>query len=138
MKGDLQASEQIRNIIRQVPALDASYKAADQYLDAQHSTQHRTKALAATFPNPDRLPWIFYSQILPSHNWVNQAKSVTTIAQPTESTWDRLERSLIMMAGGVFIGGSIAQIPGAIVVGVVAAIYGWCVSIEPKKAARNR
>ena len=138
MKGDIQASEQIREVIRQSPELDASYKAADRYLDSQHNAQHRTKALAATFPNPDRLSWVFYNKILNSHDWVNQVKSVTTAPQPTETNWDRMERALVMMTGGVFIGGSIAQIPGAIVVGIFAAIYGWCVSLDAKKSVRNR
>ena len=138
MKGDVEASEQIREVMRRYPEFNASYMAADRYLDSQHNAQHRTKALAATFPNPDRLQWIFYNQILNSHDWVNQAKTVTTAAQPTETNWDRMERALVMMTGGIFIGGSIAQIPGAIVVGIFAAIYGWCVSLGAKKSVRNR
>lgn len=138
MNGDVEASEQIREVMRRFPKLDDSYMAADQYLDRQHDAQHRAKALSATFPNPDRLAWTFYNKILPSHDWVNQAKSVTTAAQPTETNWDRLQRSLVMMTGGVFIGGSIAQIPGAIVVGLIAAIYGWCISFNTTKAVRNR
>jgi hypothetical protein len=137
-QGNVEASDKIRKLIRQYPPLDASYNSAYEYLDGQYDAQHRSKALSATFPQPDRLPWIFYNQILPSHDWVNQAKSVTTAAQPTETNWDRLERSLVMMTGGAFIGGSIAQLPGAIVVGLIAAIYGWCVSLNDKRAVRNR
>ncbi len=136
-QGNQEATEQIRTLIRQYPPLEASYNSAYQYLDGQYDAQHRAKALGTTFPNPDRLPWVFYNQILPSNDWVNQVKSVTT-AQSTVTVWDRIERSLVLMIGGVFIGGSLAQIPGAIIVGIIAAIYGWCVAIEPNKAVRNR
>jgi hypothetical protein len=135
MKGDVEASEQIREVIRQSPELDASYKAADQYLDSQHNAQHRTKALAATFPNPDRLSWVFYDQILPSHDWVNATQHF--IAQKnTQDTdqpeWIRRGNSIVtMISGGAFLGVMLAQIPGAIVGAIVAGIFGWITS-KPK------
>jgi hypothetical protein len=137
LKGDTQASEQVREIIRQVPALDASYRAADQYLDTQHNAQHRTKALAATFPNPDRLPWIFYNQILPSHNWVNQAKSVSKQSIASNNQWrDRGNSIVSMICGSAFLGVMLAQIPGAVGGAIIGAIIGWFIT-EPKNASRN-
>ena len=135
MKGDVEASEQIREVIRQSPELDASYKAADRYLDSQHDAQHRAKALAATFPNPDRLSWVFYDQILPSHDWVNATQHF--IAQKnTQDTdqpeWIRRGNSIVtMISGGAFLGVMLAQIPGAIVGAIVAGIFGWITS-KPK------
>ena len=130
IKGDVEASEQIREVIRQSPELDASYKAADRYLDSQHDAQHRTKALAATFPNPDRLSWVFYNQILPSHDWVNQAKTVTLKKQSTKTIWDNFDQIAIMGAGGAFLGSALAQLFGGGLLHLIGAIIGAIVGIS--------
>ena len=137
IKGDVEASEQIREVIRQSPELDASYKAADQYLDSQHNAQHRTKALAATFPNPDRLQWIFYNQILNSHDWVNTTKTVSKQSTTSDNQWRERGNSIVsMICGSSFLGVMLAQIPGAIVGALLGAIVGWFIT-EPKNASRN-
>ena len=137
MKGDVEASEQIREVIRQSPELDASYKAADRYLDSQHDAQHRAKALAATFPNPDRLSWVFYNKILPSHDWVSTTKNVSKQSIAFDYQWRERGNSIVsMICGSSFLGVMLAQIPGAIVGALLGAIVGWFIT-EPKNASRN-
>ena len=137
MKGDVEASEQIREVIRQSPELDASYKAADRYLDSQHNAQHRTKALAATFPNPDRLSWVFYTKILPSNDWVSTTKNVSKQSTAFDYQWRERGNSIVsMICGSSFLGVMLAQIPGAIVGALLGAIVGWFIT-EPKNASRN-
>jgi hypothetical protein len=137
LNGDVEASERIRALIRQLPELDASYRAADQYLDSQHNAQHRTKALAATFPNPDRLQWIFYNQVLPSNNWVTATKQVSKQSIASDNQWRERGNSIVsMLCGSAFLGVMIAQIPGAIVGAIIGAIVAWFIT-EPQKASRT-
>ena len=136
-RGDVEASEQIREVMRRFPQFNDSYLAADQYLDRQHNAQHRTKALAATFPNPDRLSWIFYDQILPSENWVSATKTVSKQSTTSDNQWrDRGNSIVSMICGSSFLGVMLAQIPGAIVGALLGAIVGWFIT-EPKNTSRN-
>jgi hypothetical protein len=132
-QGNQEATEQIRTLIRQYPPLEASYNSAYQYLDSQYNAQQRAKALGATFSNPDRLPFIFYNQILPSQDWVSAAKQLTQSRRETEQPeWIRRGNSIVaMISGGAFLGVLLAQLPGAIVGAIVAGIFGWITS-KPK------
>ncbi len=136
-QGNPEATEQIRTLIRQHPPLEASYNSAYQYLDSQYDAQQRAKALGATFPQPDRLPWIFYNKVLPSSNWVSAAKQISKQSSASDTQWRERGNSIVaMICGSAFLGVMLAQIPGAIVGALLGAIFGW-LTTEPKKASQD-
>ncbi len=49
--------------------------------------------------------------------------------------WDKTDQIAVMTAGGIALGGAIAQLPGAVIGGIVAAGYGYYVNfVKPKSA----
>jgi hypothetical protein len=50
---------------------------------------------------------------------------IKTKTEVKSDFWARTDRIAIMTAGGVALGGAVAQIPGAIILGSIAAGYGW-------------
>ena len=51
--------------------------------------------------------------------------------------WDKADRVAVMIAGGVALGTAIAQVPGAVVGGIIGAGYGWYISFAKKKSPQN-
>ncbi len=43
-----------------------------------------------------------------------------------EDVWDRGERMIALASGGTFLGGLIAQVPGAVIGAFLGATFGWC------------
>jgi hypothetical protein len=48
--------------------------------------------------------------------------------------WEKADRIAIMSAGGAALGSAIAQLPGAIAGGIMAAGYGWYISFAKTKS----
>jgi serine/threonine protein kinase, bacterial len=44
--------------------------------------------------------------------------------------WDKADRTAVMIAGGVALGSAIAQLPGAVVGGMIAAGYAWYIRLS--------
>lgn len=54
-----------------------------------------------------------------------------------QSFWERGDRAIAFSAGGAFLGGLIAQIPGAIVGALAGAIFGWFEKSKPASSSKN-
>ncbi|MER3433274.1 MAG: hypothetical protein C4288_07560 [Leptolyngbya sp. ERB_1_1] len=52
--------------------------------------------------------------------------------------WEKGDRIVAIIAGGAFLGGTIAQVPGAIVGSILAAIYGWYTSSAQSRPVGTR
>lgn len=50
--------------------------------------------------------------------------------------WHKADRLAVMIAGGAALGSAIAQLPGAIVGGFLAAGYGWYINTQTQ-SGRN-
>lgn len=135
-----EAAHQLRESIKLYAPLEAAYKSALQQFDKQYSSQQRTKSLSAAFQNTAGLDWLFIHDVIPTTDWVATAKQVSQAqqaqAQPTHF-WDKTDRMAVMIAGGVALGTAIAQVPGAIVGGMIGASYGWYIGFGKKKSAQN-
>jgi hypothetical protein len=73
-------------------------------------------------------------------------QTMTDDATSTDSTvsedlpghfWDKADRTAVIIAGGAALGGAIAQLPGAIIGGTLAAVYGWYISFSPTESVRK-
>jgi hypothetical protein len=57
----------------------------------------------------------------------NTDNSIPNSPKSPPNFWQKSNRALVFATGGAFLGVSLAQIPGAIVLGLAAALYGWLI-----------
>jgi ABC-type glucose/galactose transport system permease subunit len=50
--------------------------------------------------------------------------------QPTTEFWAKADRLAVIIVGGAALGSAIGQIPGALVGGILATVYGWYISAD--------
>jgi hypothetical protein len=80
------------------------------------------------------------SFLLPANDWVAAAKQLVNninLPQTPAQFWDKTDRIVVMTGGGMAIGGAIAQLPGAIIGGILAAGYGWYIGFGQTKQSHN-
>jgi hypothetical protein len=127
---------QIRKLISQSAPLEIAYKKALAEWDANYASQERTKNLNATFHRTSELDNLFISSVLPTSDWVVAAQKLTHSQRDQgipSQFWDKTDRMAVMVAGGIALGSMVAQLPGAIIGGVVAAGYGWYIGFSKTK-----
>ena len=71
-----------------------------------------------------------------SKNHSNQSEPEPE-SKSTDVFWDKADRIAVMIMGGAALGSAIAQLPGAIVSGVLAAGYGWYINFAKPQTKRN-
>jgi hypothetical protein len=134
-------NDQIRNLISQDRHLQKLYQDAYDTLEGQYQNQQRAKTLDVSFP-PEEDLWDTVSQVLSDPDPFKTARRVVHIRQAQSLNtaqsrfWEKSDRIAVMLAGGAFLGGVIAQIPGAISGAAIAALYGWYIGFgksEPTK-----
>ena len=133
-----EAEQQLRSHIKSYEPLDTAYRGALEELDAAYASQQRAKSLAATFANTASVDWFFINDVVPAADWVATAKQILH-TPPSNVTgkkgWENADRIAIMVTGGASIGAAIAQLPGAIIGGLSAAVYGWYISSSSTKSS---
>ncbi|MCU0567903.1 MAG: hypothetical protein MUF49_15045 [Oculatellaceae cyanobacterium Prado106] len=65
-----------------------------------------------------------------------QPQQPPTPTQPT--VWQKGDCLLVLTAGGAGLGGAIGQFPGAILGGILAAIFAWFTPPEPGEQVTER
>lgn len=131
-----QAVDQLRALVSE-SSLNVAYAAAYRDLQTHSSQVERNKSLLLsangsltidldilaagilTAPQPPQAA----RQFLQSLQRSAQGQKLTT------RLWERLDRIMIMAAGGAFLGGTIGQIPGAVIGTLLAALYGGYLGI---------
>jgi serine/threonine protein kinase, bacterial len=74
----------------------------------------------------DSMPQLFSVNPTLQYNYAPATKK-----NPQQSQfWDKADRMAVMIAGGVALGSAIAQLPGAIVGGMIAAGYAWYIRLS--------
>lgn len=144
-------ADEIRDLVEKNVHLKEEYQAAYRTLQKQYSTQERTKnlALAATgFPGIDLT---VAAQSLTADNPVNAAEQFikglkaqalvstnkATVSLEAPGFWQRGDRLIALASGGAFLGGLLAQIPGAIVGGLLAGVFAWLSNDAKTSPGRN-
>lgn len=135
-----EAAHQLRERIKRYEPLESAYMNALQQFDRQYTAQQRTKSLSANFPNTAGFDWFFINDVIPANDWVLTAKQILQAqhSRPAKRNfWDRTESVVVVIIGGAALGGAIAQLPGAIIGLLIAAIFGWYVSFYKKGSTNN-
>jgi hypothetical protein len=134
------AAQTLREQIRSYPPLETAYFQVLRQWDNDYATQERAKSLTATFHTYQGIGFLFSQDILPTADWVKTIQQITqapitpnrSIAPST--SWIKRGNTIVTMTcGGAFLGVLLAQIPGAIVGGILACLLGWFTS-RPKTA----
>ena len=139
------AVDSIRDLVKEYAELKVPYEAAYQDLQQQYQSQERTKSLAIA-TNGSTASDIEYqlAQVLRAENLTAATRKFVRrldaqLASPSQQTgfWERGSRIIALSAGGAFLGAAIAQVPGAVIGGLFAAIFMWWYS-EPKRTSSRR
>lgn len=135
---------QIRKLISQSTPLEIAYKKALAEWDKNYTSQERTKNLNATFHRTSGLDDLFISRVLSTRDWVVAAQQLTHRPRDQgipSQFWDKTDRIAVMTAGGIALGSMIAQLPGAVVGGLLGAGSGWYmgfVTAPDRKSPRTK
>jgi hypothetical protein len=120
---------ELRELIKSDESLELAYQNGLVVIDRAYNSQERTKGIGATFPSRLELEDLDFSAILTSHNWVNAAKQAIYIKSSSPAKRSQFllrgDRVVTLASGGAFLGVLIAQIPGAIIGGLLVGIYAW-------------
>ena len=132
----------MRELIISCKPLELAYQDGLVTIDRAYSSQERTKGINSISTPTLGIENLFIKGILQSEDWVGTAKQLPRdLNSSSEETpaqfWDKTDRIAVMTAGGAALGGAIAQLPGAIIGGFIAAGYGWYIGFGQSKTSRN-
>lgn len=122
------SARQLRELIQQYLPLESEYKNALAQSDAIYASQQRTKSLGTNFLPTAGIDDLLIGRVLATNDWVTTAKRVVfnqTVPKQRSQFLERGDRVVTLASGGAFLGVLIAQIPGAIIGGLLAGIYAW-------------
>jgi len=157
-----QAVDQLRTLVSE-SSLSLAYDAAYRDLQTRPSQVERNKSLLLrmngsrgidldilaagilTAPQPTQSARQFLRLLQQKSQTIriDYLDSFRPLQQPSQpsrslaSLWERLDRIMVMAAGGAFLGGVVAQIPGALVGTILATLYGGYISMATPQANRN-
>ncbi|AFY97253.1 hypothetical protein [Chamaesiphon minutus] len=121
-------ARELRALIQQYSPLELEYQRALTKWDENYTSQERAKTLDATFSIASGLDDLFIERVLPATNWVTATKKLANSSKYLKQRSQFLERGdrvVALASGGAFLGVLIAQIPGAVIGGVLAGVYAW-------------
>ncbi len=133
---------ELRKLIKTTESLELAYQNGLVAIDRAYTSQERTKGINSISTTTLGIDNLFIKGILLSNDWVESAKQLprdlNSSSQETPAQfWDKTDRIAVMTAGGAALGGAIAQLPGAIIGGIVAAGYGWYIGFGQSKTSRD-
>ena len=138
-----EAIDHLRQTIKQYPAFEAAYGEGLKQATRQYRSQHRAKSIGLTLPVGTTYEQVL-GDILCTPNPVEAAKRYLqtqqrrAVIQQSARKWENMDRLMVMAAGGVALGTAVAQIPGAVIGGLVAIACWYYISIvKAKSAAKN-
>lgn len=135
-----EAIHRLRQQIEQYPTLETAYRDGLKQVARQNRTQHRAKGIGATLSAPQSFENIL-SLVFQSPNPIAEAKRhlrtqpITSV--PSNQFWEKSDRLVIMTIGGVACGMAVAQIPGAIVGGLIAVACWYYVTFININSTQN-
>jgi hypothetical protein len=134
-----QSLREIPMLVQQDELLKQRYDHIYRSLQRKYRVQERTKSLATPtngsvfLANESQIAQIFYADNLieSAQQFLNRLDS-----QSTEHTqvdfWERGNRVVALASGGAFLGVLLAQLPGAILGGVLVGLYAWFTAPQAK------
>jgi hypothetical protein len=122
------SARQLRALIQQYLPLENEYKNALAQSDARYASQQRAKILGARLSPTSRLDDLLINRVFATNDWVTTSKKVVfnqTVPKQRSQFLERGDRVVTLASGGAFLGVLIAQLPGAIIGGLLIGIYAW-------------
>jgi hypothetical protein len=125
---DTRSLKDIPTLVQQDDALKQQYEHVYRSLQKQYISQERTKGLAATANQ------VFYADniIESAQQFLDRLDSQSIEHTQQADFWERGNRVVALASGGAFLGVLLAQLPGAIVGGVLVALYAWFTAPQAK------
>jgi len=138
-------SQDIEALVDRDALLKAQYEAAYTELLQHYQANERAKtaAIAGTLELPQSELERWADAILRTgDDVVAAARSVVkplqgVSSQNQSSVWERGDRLIALTAGGAALGATIAQVPGAFIGGILAAVFSWFTSGSKSEQART-
>jgi hypothetical protein len=139
-KHDTRSLGDIPTLVQQDDALKQQYDQIYRSLQKQYSTQERTKNLAAATNGSvkldieNQIAQVFYADNLieSAQHFLERLDSQHVVQIQQVDFWERGNRVVSLASGGIFLGVLLAQLPGAIVGGVLVALYAWFTAPQAK------
>jgi superfamily I DNA/RNA helicase len=130
---DTQSLRDIPALVQQDVALNKQYEYVYRSLQKQHSTQERTKSLttavngSVSLDIESQIAQVFYAEnfIESAQQFLDRLDSQSIEDTQQVNFWERGNRVVTLATGGAFLGVLLAQLPGAIIGGVLVALYAW-------------
>lgn len=130
-KHQLDVIKEIPSLVERDVVLSKQYKFAYRRLQKQYQAQERTKSLAvngsASLELESQIAQILNTDDISeaAKKFVSRLDSQLTDTSKQADFWKRGDRVMAIASGGAFLGVLLAQIPGAIIGGLLAATYAW-------------
>lgn len=126
----------LHELVQTHPDLSDRYEAARLSLRRDYQTQQRSKSAVATLEKTgidlEQTLILLLTRFSPQTRTLFPDTPDSTTAQA--DFWAKSDRIAVMVAGGAFLGGAIAQIPGALIGSLLAGSYGWYIGFgKPKQ-----
>jgi|GEM_PF-1000090 len=140
-------TQDIEALVEQDAMLQSHYEAAYTELLRHYQANERAKSAAVAGSltvEPSELERWAEKILRMGDDLVESARSVvqpmrTVVAENNRSDfWERGDRLIALGGGGAILGATIAQIPGAIIGGICAAIFAWKSYTPQSKQANVR
>jgi hypothetical protein len=130
---DTQSLRDIPALVQQDVALNKQYEYVYRSLQKQYSTQERTKSLTTVVNGSvssdieSQIAQVFYAEnfIESAQQFLDRLDSQSIEDTQQVDFWKRGNRVVTLATGGAFLGVLLAQLPGAIIGGVLVALYAW-------------
>ncbi|MBD1822783.1 hypothetical protein H6F51_09775 [Cyanobacteria bacterium FACHB-DQ100] len=134
-----QAINIILDLTQTYPHLRDRYEAARLNLRQQYQAQERSKSAVATLEKTGTD--LEQAAILLLTRFSDRTLEVFTDLPERNSAksdfWEKGDRIIAIIGGGFALGAMIAQLPGAIIVGILATIFAWVTTISPARKGRT-
>ncbi|MBD2528157.1 hypothetical protein H6G97_00715 [Nostoc flagelliforme FACHB-838] len=130
---ELEVIKEIPSLVKRDVVLNEQYQSAYNNLLKQYQAQERTKSLAiavngsASLDLESQIAQILNADDIPgaAKRFISRLDYRLADSSKQADFWKRGDRVMALASGGAFLGVLLAQIPGAIIGGLLAAIYAW-------------
>ncbi len=130
---ELEVIKEIPSLVKRDVVLNEQYQSAYRNLQKQYQAQERTKSLAiavngsASLDLESQIAQILNADDIPgaAKRFISRLDSRLADSSKQADFWKRGDRVMALASGGAFLGVLLAQIPGAIIGGLLAVIYAW-------------
>ena len=144
-KNQLDVIKEIPSLVERDIFLSEQYKSAYLSLQKQYQAQERTKSLAiavngsTSLDLESQIAEILNAEDLPgaAKKFVSRLDSQRGEPSKQADFWQLGDRVIALASGGAFLGVLLAQIPGAIIGGLLAATYAWFTAPQAQSSDKN-